>query len=67
MLGKILLLPLKIRTYASRIFNTKTGILDQAHEFLQPFYASDHSNGSTASYIEATIVLQLSRIQLSRA
>jgi hypothetical protein len=60
---KILLLLLKIRTYACRIFNTKTRILTQAPEFLQPIYLLDPSNGSTAGYTENKTLLQLSKIR----
>lgn len=65
MLGIILLLLLKVQPYTSRIFNTKSGILAQGPEFLQPFYVSDHSNSSTAGYTKGTMLLQLSKIQLS--
>jgi hypothetical protein len=63
--AKIPLLLLKIRTYASRIFNTKTRILAQAPELLQPIDLLDHSNGSTAGYTKDKILLQLSKIQSS--
>lgn len=63
--GKIPLLSLKPRLYSSRIFRTKTRILAQACEFLQPFYLLDHSNEFTAGRTEDKILFQLSKIQLS--
>ena len=63
--AKIPLLLLKIRTHASRIFNTKIRILAQAPELLQPIYLLDHSNGSTAGYTKDKILLQPSKIQSS--
>lgn len=57
------ILLLKIRTYAFRISNTKTRILAQAPELLQPIDLLDHSNGSTAGYTKDRLLLLLSKIQ----